>query len=228
MVYFRQLFDEESATYTYLLADGESLRAVLIDPVADHTNLYLSLLDEQKLTLAFVLETHVHADHITAAEKLRRQTGACVAVGRACGAACADLQLNGDEVLTFGTESIFVLDTPGHTPGSVSYLWRDRLFTGDALLIDGCGRTDFQQGDAGVLYDSIVHKIWNLPDETLVYPGHDYHQRYVSSVAQEKRSNARVAGKSRDEFIALMQNLDMQQPRMMDRAVPANRQCGGQ
>lgn len=227
MVYFRQLFDEESATYTYLLADGVSFRAVLIDPVADHANLYLSLLDEQKLTLNFVLETHVHADHITAAGILRRQTGACVAVGRACAAPCADLQLTGGEVLNFGNESIFVLDTPGHTPGSVSYLWRDRLFTGDALLIDGCGRTDFQQGDAGMLFDSIVHKIWNLPDETLVYPGHDYHQRYVSSVAQEKRSNARVAGKSRDEFIALMQNLELPQPRMIDRAVPANRQCGG-
>ncbi len=228
MVYFRQLFDSTSSTYTYLLGDAHAHAAVMIDPVAQHCNLYLSLLDEHKLKLDLILETHVHADHISGAHCLREQTGARVAMGKDCNASCADIQLRGDEMLTFGAEKVLVLATPGHTPGSLSYLWRERLFTGDALLIGGCGRTDFQGGDAGALYDSITHKIWPLAGETLVYPGHDYRQHEVSSVAQERRTNPRLAGKSRDEFIALMNQLELPAPRMLQAAVAANRHCGSE
>jgi glyoxylase-like metal-dependent hydrolase (beta-lactamase superfamily II) len=226
MIYFRQLFDSNSSTYTYLLGDLTQHAAVLIDPVREHVALYLSLLDEQGLKLRSVLETHIHADHITGASLLREQTGAQVMVGLGGDAKCADMQLQGDEILHFGSEMIAVLATPGHTAGCTSYLWRDRLFTGDALLIGTCGRTDFQGGDAGVLYDSITKKIWRLSGETLIYPGHDYQKKHVSSVEQERESNLRLTGKSRDEFIAIMSSLNLPMPRLIDIAVPANRNCG--
>jgi glyoxylase-like metal-dependent hydrolase (beta-lactamase superfamily II) len=226
MIHFRQLFDETSSTYTYLLGDPIHHEAVLIDPVREHVALYLALLEEQQLKLSAVLETHVHADHITGAAQLREQTGAQTVISIHGGAPCADVHLQGDERLHFGTETIAVLATPGHTSGCTSYLWRDRLFSGDALLIGDCGRTDFQGGDAGVLYDSITRKIWPLQGETLVYPGHDYHHRHVSSVEQERESNPRLAGKSRDEFIAIMANLNLPRPRLIDQAVPANQLCG--
>ena len=228
MIYFRQLFDTDSSTYTYLLGDLSQHEAVLIDPVREHLMLYLSLLNEQKLKLCCVLETHVHADHVTCASQLRDKTGAKVAIGRHAGAECADVHLQGGETLQFGSESIAVLATPGHTTGCTSYLWRDRLFTGDALLIGTCGRTDFQGGDAGALYDSITQKIWPLPGETLIYPGHDYQHKHVSCVEQEREGNARLSGKSRDEFIALMSGLNLPLPRMIELAVPANRHCGGE
>ncbi|MHB9017239.1 MAG: MBL fold metallo-hydrolase [Burkholderiales bacterium] len=228
MTYFRQLFDTASSTYTYLLAERETNTAVLIDPVRGHDGLYLQLLADEHLSLRYLLETHVHADHITGASALREATGAKTAVSKFCGAACADIQLQGDEELSFGNERIRVIATPGHTPGSVSYLWRDRVFTGDALLIGGCGRTDFQGGDAGKLYDSITQKLWLLPDETLVYPAHDYNHRHVSSVVQERETNPRLLGKSREEFIDLMNGLDLPRPRLIDQAVPANRHCGNE
>jgi sulfur dioxygenase len=228
MTYFRQLFDTTSSTYTYLLGEFDTYSAVLIDPVREHGNLYLSLLNEQRLTLRYILETHVHADHVTGASALRKATGAQAVVSMHGGVSCADVQLCGGETLHFGNETINVLPTPGHTPACVSYLWRDRLFTGDALLIGGCGRTDFQGGDAGKLYDSITHQIWPLADETLIYPGHDYHHRHVSSVAQEREINPRLSGKSRDEFIAIMNHLKLPKPHLIDIAVPANQQCGNE
>jgi sulfur dioxygenase len=224
MIYFRQLFDAGSSTYTYLL--GEMTQAVLIDPVREQVTLYLSLLDELGLKLHCVLETHVHADHITGAALLREHTGAQVMLNRSAGASCADVQLQDGDTVVFGSESIAVLATPGHTAGCTSYLWRDRLFTGDALLIGACGRTDFQGGDAGTLYDSITQKIWPLPGETLIYPGHDYQHKHVSCVEQERESNTRLTGKSRDEFIAIMSGLNLPMPRLIDQAVPANRDCG--
>jgi len=226
MIYFRQLFDTDSSTYTYLLADLTQHEAVLIDPVKEHVALYLSLLKEQGLSLRYVLETHVHADHITGAALLREQTGAQIAVSNHGGARCADVLMQEGQTLTFGAESLTVLATPGHTAGCVSYLWRDRLFTGDALLIGRCGRTDFQGGDAGALYDSITQKIFTLPGETLIYPGHDYQLNRVSCVAQEREANSRLTGKTRDEFIALMQGLNLPMPRRIDEAVPANQCCG--
>jgi glyoxylase-like metal-dependent hydrolase (beta-lactamase superfamily II) len=225
-MYFRQLFDQSSSTYTYLLGDAVTHEAVIIDPVKGHNDLYLSLLNEQKFSLKYILETHVHADHITGASVLRAATGALTAISAQAGTSCADVQLSDGDVLAFGTEQIKVLATPGHTVGCMSYLWRDRVFTGDALLIGGCGRTDFQGGDAGTLYNSISRQIWPLADETLIYPGHDYHHKHVSSVAQERETNSRLSGKSRDEFVATMNQLDLPMPRLISVAVPANLQCG--
>jgi sulfur dioxygenase len=224
---FRQLFDPETWTYTYLIADPDTGEAVLIDPVKSHVEEYIALLDEHGLKLKYTLETHVHADHITASGLLRQKLGAATGVGQSCGAVGADLQLQDGDVLEFGKgEKIKVIATPGHTQGSMSFLWRDRVFTGDSLFIGGCGRTDFQSGDPGALYDCITQKLFTLPDETLVYPGHDYQQRWVSSIMQERTTNPRLAGKTREEFIAIMNNLNLPKPRLIDEAVPANRYCG--
>lgn len=224
---FKQLFDPETWTYTYFIADPTTKEAVLIDPVKSHIDEYIALLDEHGLKLKYSLETHVHADHITASGLLRQKLGAETGVGQLCGAIGADLQLQDGDVLEFGGgEKIKVIATPGHTKGSVSFLWRDRVFTGDSLFIGGCGRTDFQSGDAGALYDCITQRLFTLPDETLVYPGHDYQQRWVSSIMQERTTNPRLAGKTREEFIEIMNNLNLPKPRLIDEAVPANRYCG--
>jgi glyoxylase-like metal-dependent hydrolase (beta-lactamase superfamily II)/rhodanese-related sulfurtransferase len=224
---FKQLFDDATWTYTYLLADLDSKEAVFIDPVNTHIDDYIALLKEHGLTLKYSLETHVHADHITASGQLRQLTDAKTGVGQACGATAADLQLLGNETLTFGNnEQIQVISTPGHTAGSTSFLWRERIFSGDALFIDGCGRTDFQAGNPGNQYDSITKKLFTLPDETLVYPGHDYNGRYVSSIEQERTRNPRFVGKTRDEFIAIMDNLNLPAPKLVDESVPANLLCG--
>ena len=223
---FKQMFDAESSTYTYLIVDEASKEAVLIDPVNTHLNQYLKLLKELGCTLKYSLETHVHADHVTASGLLRNVTQAQTGVNGACGAEAASLQLQDGDELIFGRQKIKVIATPGHTPGSTSFLWGDRLFTGDTLLINGCGRTDFQGGDAGALFDSITKKLFTLPDDTLVYPGHDYNGRRVSCIGQEKSINPRLAGKTRKEFIGIMQNLNLPKPGLIDIAVPANRMCG--
>ncbi|MCH9699631.1 MAG: MBL fold metallo-hydrolase [Gammaproteobacteria bacterium] len=224
---FKQLFDEATWTYTYLLADMESKEAVFIDPVNTHIDDYMALLDAQDLTLKYTLETHVHADHITASGLLRKKTGAQTAVGQACGAELADIQLEGGETLRFANnEQIQVISTPGHTPGSMSFLWQDHLFTGDSLFIDGCGRSDFQGGNPGDLYDSITQRLFTLPDQTLVYPGHDYNGRYVSSIQQERTRNPRLAGKTREEFVEIMNSLNLPAPRLIKESVPANKLCG--
>lgn len=223
---FRQLFDEESFTYTYFLADKESREAIFIDPVAVHVEDYLKLLAEHDCQLKYSLETHVHADHVTGSGLLRQRTSAQTGVNQQCGAESADLQLQHGDTLRFGKSSIHIIGTPGHTPGSSSFLIGDRLFTGDALLINGCGRTDFQGGDAKTLYDSIVQRLFTLPDETLVYPGHDYNGRRVSCIGQERAINPRLAGKTREEFIHIMNNLNLPKPKLIDIAVPANRMCG--
>ena len=223
---FRQLFDTESSTYTYFIADDKSGEAVFIDPVHTHINDYLDLLKQHQCVLKYSLETHVHADHITGGGLLRQKTNALTAVASSCGAATADLQLKDGDEIKFSQEAIKVIATPGHTPGSISFLWRDRIFTGDALLINGCGRTDFQGGSANAMFDSIVNKLFKLPDDTIVYPGHDYHHRRISCIAQEKTSNARLAGKSLEEFVQIMNNLNLPKPRLIDIAVPANRMCG--
>jgi sulfur dioxygenase len=226
MFMFKQLFDESSSTLTYLVVDDESKEAVIIDPVRQHVEEYLRLVIQLNLQLKYALETHVHADHVTASGQLRNALGVQVAVSEQCGAINADRQLNDGDEIVFGKEVINVIATPGHTAGSLSFLWRDRIFTGDALLIDGCGRTDFQGGDAGALFDSIIKKVFTLPDETLIYPGHDYQGHRVSNVGQEKLTNSRLANKSREEFIGIMNALDLPKPKLIEIAVPANRFCG--
>ncbi len=223
---FKQLFDSESSTYTYFIVDETSREALLIDPVASQINIYMELLASSNAQLKYAIETHVHADHITASGQLREKLAVQTGVSALCGAESADLQLKHNDILMLGAQQIKVIATPGHTAGSVSYVWNDRIFTGDALLINGCGRTDFQGGDAGVLYDSITQKIFSLPDETLIYPAHDYHGKRVSCVGQEKSINTRLANQTRAQFIAMMNALDLPKPKMIYMAVPLNRKCG--
>ena len=224
---FRQLFETETSTYSYLLACERTRRAVLIDPVASEVADYLELLQAHELKLIYTLETHVHADHITGSGLLREKLGSKSVVHRDAGAMCADLLVTDGVLLQVGDLEFEVRHTPGHTNGCVSYVMADRVFTGDTLLIGGSGRTDFQQGDAGQLYDSIITKLFSLPADTLVYPGHDYQGNTVSTIKQEKSKNARLGGgKSREEFIAIMQDLKLAYPRFIDKALPANQSCG--
>jgi len=223
---FFQRLDPESCTCAYILVDESSRKAVLIDPVREQVDRDLTLLNEHQLTLEWILETHVHADHVTGAAQLQAATHAATAVSELAGVACASRHLHEGETVTFGEQSLSVIAIPGHTAGCVSYLWRDRLFSGDALLIDGCGRTDFQEGDPGQLYDSIAGKLFALPDETLVYPAHDYSGRQVTTIGEQRQANPRLAGKSREAFIDLMDKLDLDAPRKIQVALPANRLCG--
>ncbi len=224
---FKQLFDKTSYTYTYLIADPDSKEAVFIDPVDTEIDEYLELLKNLSLKLLYSFETHVHADHISASGLLRQVTGAQTCIGLHCGSETADNQLQGGEMFAVGSNIIIkTIATPGHTLGSTSFLWNDKVFTGDALFIGGCGRTDFQNGDPGGLYDSVTQKLFTLPGETLVYPGHDYKGDFVSCIQQEKTKNPRLAGKTRDEFIEIMNNLNLPMPKLIDKAVPANLYCG--
>jgi glyoxylase-like metal-dependent hydrolase (beta-lactamase superfamily II) len=228
---FRQLFEPLSSTYTYLIACGETREAALIDPVFETVERDLELMKELGITLKYTIETHIHADHVTGAARLRDVTGCKAAVPEKSDAEHADIAVREGEPLTVGLVHIQPLYTPGHTDDHHSYLvdaqGTSRIFTGDALLIDGCGRTDFQNGDSAVLYRSVHDKIFALPDDTLVFPGHDYQGRRVSSIAQEKTRNPRLGGgKTVDEFIEIMAALDLPRPKRMDVAVPANRECG--
>ncbi len=223
---FRQLFDPESSTYTYILADAERREAVIVDPVRAHIERDLGVLGEMAMKLVWIVETHVHADHVTGAKALKARTGARTAVSTHCGASGFDRLIDEGELIVFGDEVVRAIATPGHTPGSTSFLWRDRLLTGDTLLIGGCGRTDFQRGSAEALYDSITGKLFTLPDDTLVYPGHDYHGRCVSTIGEEKATNPRLAGRTREEFVQIMNALDLPEPKQIRVAVPANLQGG--
>lgn len=225
-IIFEQLFDEQSFTLTYIVADVATKHALIIDPVDHQIERDLAFLERHGLALRYTLETHAHADHITSAGLLRQRTGALSAAPFNCGVAPADLHLEEGAAISIGSETLKVIETPGHTAGSICYLWRDAVFTGDTLFIGSCGRTDFQGGSAGDLYDSITQKLFSLPDATLVYPGHDYKGNRVSTIGVEKRTNPRLAGKGRDEFITLMNALDLPKPTMMDIAVPANRNLG--
>jgi sulfur dioxygenase len=226
---FRQLFDPETSTYTYLLADDATREALLIDPVREQVARDSSLVNELGLTLRFTLETHVHADHITGASLLREQLGSRAAVGAAAGVGCADVALADGETLRVGSIALRALATPGHTNGCTSYHCAAAgiAFTGDALLIRGCGRTDFQQGDSRRLFRSVRERLFALSDDTLLYPGHDYRGRTVTTVAEEKRWNPRLGlAKSETEFVAIMSALKLDYPKRMDESVPANLLCG--
>lgn len=225
-IVFRQLFDPESCTLTYLLADPLTGDAVLIDTVRERVGAYVSLLQEMSLQLVSVLETHIHADHLSGAGSLREITGAATVTGDPAAADCADRVVEDGNTIIFGNEVLRVIPTPGHTPGCVTYHWRDRLFTGDALMIGGCGRTDFQGGNAGRLYDSITMRLFPLPDETLVYPGHDYKGQRVSCIGQERMTNPRLSSRTREEFMDLMDSLNLPPPVRIAEALSANLNCG--
>ncbi|MTV35988.1 MBL fold metallo-hydrolase [Duganella radicis] len=222
-----QLFDVESSTFTYILVADDNESAVIIDPVERHWERDLAHLERLDLKLAYVLETHAHADHVTSAGKLRELTGAQAAVPSGCGIAPAEVQLNDGDVIRFGPhDQIEVLHTPGHTAGSVSYVWRGNVFTGDTLLIDGCGRTDFQSGSSAALFDSVVGKLFALPDATRMWPGHDYKGQSVSTIGWERRHNARLTNRSKEDFGVLMAALNLPKPKLIDMAVPANQNLG--
>ena len=226
---FRQLFDPETATYTYLLADPVTRKALLIDPVLEQFERDHQLLEELGLQLCFTLETHVHADHVTSASRFRQAVGSSVVFSSTAQVAGADVALSNGETLKLGELEILALHTPGHTDGCVTYVCAkaNMAFTGDALLIRGCGRTDFQQGSAKVLFSSVRRTIFGLGDATRIYPGHDYQGRTVSTVAEEKQFNRRLAeGISELEFIEIMEQLNLPYPKRIDIAVPANLLCG--
>lgn len=224
---FRQLFEPLSSTYTYLLGCPDTGRAILIDPVVNAVERDLALLHTLGLTLDCTVDTHLHADHITGALHLKQRTGCRIAMPAIDRLPCADLGIEDGRPLVVGGVTVEPLFTPGHTDDHFSYRVGERVFTGDALLIDGCGRTDFQNGDAGTLYRSVHDKLFTLPDEQLVYPGHDYQGRRVSSIGQEKTRNPRLGqGKDLAAFQAIMAGLNLPYPRFIDFAVPGNRQCG--
>jgi sulfur dioxygenase len=229
VVIFRQFIDPETSTHTYLLADESSREAILIDPVLEQFDRDRTLLGELDLTLRYTLETHVHADHITAANLFRREQGSEVAVSAAAGVTSADIEYEDGDIVRFGSMTLEVCSTPGHTTGCVTYVCREQsmAFTGDALLIRGCGRTDFQQGDATLLFGSVRNRIFALPDKTLLFPGHDYKGRMLTTVGEEKHFNPRLRlDKSEADFVAIMDQLDLAYPKKIDIAVPANLECG--
>jgi len=224
---FRQLFEPLSSTYTYLLGCQDTGKAVLVDPVIVTLERDLAEIHRLGLTLAFTVETHIHADHITAALELKNKVGSEIVAPAFDRLACVDVGIEEGTPFTLGSLQLRPLHTPGHTAGHFAYLLGDRLLTGDALLIEGCGRTDFQNGDADALYRSVTEKLFSLPDDTLVYPAHDYQDRRVSTIAQEKKRNPRLGQQQTlEQFRDTMANLKLPHPKFIDYAVHGNRQCG--
>lgn len=226
-VLFYQLFEPETSTYTYLIADGKSKEAALIDPVIETVDRDLQLIEELGLKLKYVLDTHVHADHVTGAGEIRNRVGAKSAVSEDAHVACVDIPLQDGQELTLGDKKIKAISTPGHTDSCMSFYFEGMVFTGDSLMIRSAGRTDFQQGSSEKLYDSVHQKLFKLPDETVVYPGHDYRGQTASTIGLEKKFNARLGGgKSKADFQKIMAELKLANPKKIHEAVPANLLCG--
>jgi glyoxylase-like metal-dependent hydrolase (beta-lactamase superfamily II) len=224
---FRQFFEPLSSTYTYLLGCEETRQAVLIDPTIPSMERDLAEIRQLGMKLAFTVDTHIHADHITAALDLKKATGSRIAAPAWDRLPCTDIGIEEGKPFQVGSILLHPLHTPGHTDGHFSYVTGNRVFTGDALLIDGCGRTDFQNGDATDLYKSIKEKLFTLPDDSLVYPCHDYQGRRISTIGQEKQRNPRIGSeRSLEEFVEIMKNLNLPYPKFIDYAVPGNRLCG--
>ena len=219
---FEQLFDTKSSTYTYIISSGEGREALIIDPVIEHTNEYLKILENLKLKLVKVIDTHIHADHITALNELSKQTNCTKIMGENSKSEVIDIKIKDNETVDIENIKLKAMYTPGHTDCSYSYFMNDRVFTGDTLLINGTGRTDFQNGSSFEAYDSLFNKLLKLPENTLVYPAHDYNGKKFSTIEKEKNNNPRLQVNSKEEYAEIMENLKLANPKMMDVAVPAN------
>ena len=219
---FEQLFDTKSSTYTYIISSGEGREALIIDPVIEHTNEYLKILEKLKLKLVKVIDTHIHADHITALNELNKRTSCTRIMGENSKSEVIDVKVKDNEKINIENIELKAMYTPGHTDCSYSYLMKDRVFTGDTLLINGTGRTDFQNGSSFDAYDSLFNKLLKLPEKTLVYPAHDYNGKKFSTIETERNNNPRLQVSSKEEYAEIMENLKLANPKMMDVAVPAN------
>ena len=222
---FRQLFDSVSSTYTYIVAEKNG-EAVIIDPVKAHVQSYIQLIKELELKLVFAIDTHVHADHVTGAGDLEDLTECVSIMGEMTAATCVSRRVKEDETIRVGAHALKTLYTPGHTDDSYSFLMKDRVFTGDTLLIRSTGRTDFQNGSAAQQYDSIFNNLLTLDDAVLLYPAHDYKGWTVSTIGEEKAYNPRLQVSSAQAYVAMMNALKLDNPKLMDIAVPANLKCG--
>ncbi len=219
---FKQLFDDKSSTYTYIISSGEGREALIIDPVIEHTEDYIKILENLKLKLVKVIDTHIHADHITALNELNKRTNCARIMGENSKSEVIDLRVKDNEKIKIENIELKAMYTPGHTDCSYSYLMNDRVFTGDTLLINGTGRTDFQNGSSYDAFDSLFNKLLKLPEKTLVYPAHDYNGKKFSTIKNEKNNNPRLQVSSKEEYAKIMKNLKLSNPKMMDIAVPAN------
>jgi len=219
---FEQLFDTKSSTYTYIVSSGKGREALIIDPVIEHTDEYIKILNNLELKLVKVIDTHIHADHITGLNELNKRTNCTRIMGEKSKSEVIDLKIKDDEKINIENIEFKAIYTPGHTDCSYSYLMNDRVFTGDTLLINGTGRTDFQNGSSEDAYESLFNKLLKLPKDTLVYPAHDYNGKKFSTIENEKNNNPRLQVSSKEEYAEIMNNLNLANPKMMDVAVPAN------
>ena len=222
LMIFEQLFDTKSSTYTYIISSGKGIEALIIDPVIEHTDKYVNFLEKLDLKLVKVIDTHIHADHITGLNELNKRTNCTRIMGEKSKSEVIDLKIKDDEKINVESIELKAIYTPGHTDCSYSYLMNDRVFTGDTLLINGTGRTDFQNGSSYDAYDSLFNKLLKLPEKTLVYPAHDYNGKKYSTIENEKNNNPRLKVNSKEEYADIMTNLNLANPKMMDVAVPAN------
>ena len=223
---FKQVFDTKTSTYTYLIASAKGREAVIIDPVLENVDEYIQLLKELDLKLVKVIDTHIHADHVTGASKLKQATNCTILMGEHTPADAVEIKVKDNELIKIDGLKIKSLYTPGHTSDSYSFLLDNYLFSGDTLLINGTGRTDFQNGSSKDAYNSLFNNILKLPEETLVYPGHDYNGKFSSTIGNEKKFNPRLQVKSVDEYVEIMSNLNLSKPEMMDSNVAKNIQLG--